>query len=51
MNNDLISIIVPVYNTNNDYFRKRLNLVLKQTYKNWECIVVSNGSTDENIGI
>ena len=43
--NDLISIIIPVYNTG-ERVRKCLQTVIEQTYKNIEIIVVNDGSTD-----
>ncbi len=43
--NKKISIIVPVYNTEN-YLRKCIDSVIKQEYKDWELILVDDGSTD-----
>ena len=39
------SVIVPLYNKA-PYVRKALESVCTQTYTNWECIVVDDGSTD-----
>lgn len=47
MNNDLISIIIPVYNVEK-YISKCLNTSIRQTYKNIEIIVVNDGSTDKS---
>lgn len=44
--NELISIIIPTYNRSH-LIRETLDSILAQTHKNWECIVVDDGSTDE----
>src|SRR5690554_3213021 len=44
-NTPLISIIVTCYNQAS-YIDETLNSVLNQTYQNWECIIVNDGSTD-----
>lgn len=43
--NPLISIIVPCYGQA-QYLDECLQSVLDQTYQNWECIIVNDGSTD-----
>ena len=45
MENPLISIIVPCYNQA-QYLDECLQSVLDQTYPNWECIIVNDGSPD-----
>jgi glycosyltransferase involved in cell wall biosynthesis len=46
----LVSIIIPVYNRES-LIRETLDSVLKQSYYNWECILVDDGSTDRSIEI
>lgn len=45
MNNGLVSIIMPSYNTGN-YISESINSVINQSYKNWELIIVDDCSTD-----
>ena len=47
MGNELISIVVPIYNVEN-YLRQCLDSISEQTYKNFECIMVNDGSTDSS---
>lgn len=46
----LISVIIPVYNR--DYCLARcLDSVLSQTFTDWECILVDDGSTDQTLSV
>ena len=47
MNNIKFSIIVPVYNVEK-YIKKCINSILNQTYKNYEIIIINDGSTDKS---
>ncbi|WOC52442.1 hypothetical protein BPO_1795 [Bergeyella porcorum] len=46
----LISIIIPIYNAE-AYLDETLASVFAQTYSNWECIIVNDGSTDNSLSI
>lgn len=45
MNNTIISVIVPCYNQA-EFMDECLQSVLDQTYQDWECIIVNDGSPD-----
>ena len=47
MNEDLISIIVPIYNVEN-YLSRCLDSILAQEYKDLEILLVDDGSMDES---
>lgn len=46
----MVSIIIPVYNQEK-YLAETLNSVLNQSYSNWECILVNDGSTDSSVTV
>lgn len=45
MMSSLVSVIIPCYNQG-DYLSEALDSVLGQTYTDWECIIINDGSTD-----
>jgi glycosyltransferase involved in cell wall biosynthesis len=50
MNNPLVSIIIPTYDRAH-LISETLDSVLAQSYSNWECIIVDDGSTDHTIEV
>ncbi|WP_286760401.1 glycosyltransferase family 2 protein [Salegentibacter sp. UBA1130] len=46
MKNPLVSIIIPCYNQA-DYLADALESVKNQTYNDWECIIINDGSPDD----
>lgn len=47
MQKNLISVIIPVYNVEK-YLNKCIESVVNQTYKNFEVILIDDGSTDQS---
>lgn len=47
MNNPLVSILIPVYNTEK-YLAEAIESALNQSYKNIELIIIDDGSTDKS---
>lgn len=50
VSNPIVSIIIPTFNRAG-FISETLQSVKNQTYLNWECIVVDDGSTDNTIKI
>lgn len=51
MNSNIkISIIIPVYNVEK-YLRQCLDSIIYQTFKDFECICINDGSTDNSLSI
>lgn len=50
MENELISIIVPIFNVEN-YLRECLDSIHHQTYENFECLLIDDGSPDNSAEI
>ncbi len=50
MANPAISLVIPVYNVEK-YLKKALESVQNQTFKNFEVIMVDDGSTDKSVDI
>ncbi|AXT20755.1 glycosyltransferase [Flavobacteriaceae bacterium AU392] len=45
LSSPLISIIIPIFNRES-IVKKTLDTIVAQTYTNWECIIIDDGSTD-----
>lgn len=48
MHTPLVSVIIPVYNGEKEIITSLKSLFL-QTYNNWECIIIDDGSTDSTV--
>jgi GT2 family glycosyltransferase len=44
-----ISIIMPVYNTPEEYLKKAIESVIRQTYVNWELCIADDASTEMHV--
>ena len=47
-NNPLVSVVMTVYN-NSEFLKESIDSILGQTYKNFEFIIVNDGSTERNV--
>ena len=47
---DLISIVVPIYNVEK-YLRQCLDSIMNQSYEQFECLLVNDGSPDNSADI
>lgn len=49
-NESMISIVLPVYNGER-YLKKSIESCLNQSYRNWELLIIDDGSTDRSAEI
>lgn len=45
----IVSVVMPVYNTPEEYLREAIESILKQTFSNFEFVIIDDGSTDRNV--
>lgn len=45
----LVSILIPAYNSSEDYFVAAINSVRAQSYRNWEIVIVNDGSPQMHV--
>jgi glycosyltransferase involved in cell wall biosynthesis len=50
MNNSLVTVLMPVYN-GQAYLKEAIDSILSQTYKNFEFLIINDGSTDDSVKI
>lgn len=48
--NPIISVVIPIYNAEK-YLDEAIQSILNQTYKNFEIIIINDGSTDKSLEI
>ena len=44
-----VSVLMPVYNTKEEYLRETIESILNQTFTDFEFIILNDGSTDGNV--
>ena len=44
-----VSVLMPVYNTKEEYLREAIESILSQTFTDFEFLILNDGSTDENV--
>ena len=44
---NLISVVVPVYNVE-AFIEECVRSIIAQTYENWECVLIDDGSSDQS---
>lgn len=50
-NNPKVSVLMPIYNTKEEYLRTAVESVLNQTFKDFELILLNDASPDKNVAI
>ena len=50
MDKALVSIIIPTFNRS-QFIGDAIDSILSQTYNNWECLVIDDGSTDDTASV
>lgn len=51
MKTPCISVLMPVYNTPEQFLREAIESILNQTFSNFEFIIIDDGSTDNSATI
>ena len=51
MNTKFVSVIMPTYKTPENYLKQAIDSILKQTYNNYELIIIDDGSEDNTLQI
>lgn len=50
LSDSLVSIVIPVFNKE-EWINQTLLTVYNQTYSNWECLIIDDGSTDGSLAV
>ena len=50
MNNNTVFLLITVYNSES-YIADTIKSIIEQTYKNWELVIIDDGSTDKSLEI